>query len=78
VAPVVRKPLWGPWEILIAVPFARPATVGTIISVAHRVLSHADRLAHGDYRIVLTPQDEPRRARVRAVTAPAYAEAQSC
>jgi hypothetical protein len=78
VAPVVRKPLWGPWEILIAVPFARPATVGTIISVAHRVLSHAEQLARGDYRIVLTPQEEPRRARVRTGGAPAYVEAQSC
>jgi hypothetical protein len=78
VAPVVRKPLWGPWEIHIAVPFARPAAVGTIISVAHRVLAHAEQLSAGHYRIVLTPQEEPARARARAAGAPAYVEAQSC
>ena len=78
VAPVVRKPLRGPWQIEIAVPFARPATVGTVISIAHRVLAHAERMSPGDYRIVLTPQDEPARVRARVATPATYAEARSC
>src|SRR5215471_3967578 len=47
VAPVVTKPLWGPWQIRIAVPLARPATVGTIIAIAHRVLAFAERMSPG-------------------------------
>ncbi len=58
VAPVVKKPLWGPWQIQIAVPFARPATVGRIIAVAHEVLSVADRMNPGRYQIVLTPKPD--------------------
>jgi len=59
VAPVVTKPLWGPWQIRIAVPFTRPESVGTLFSVAHRVLSFADRMNPGRYRIVLTSREEP-------------------
>lgn len=61
VAPVVRKPLWGPWRIRIAVPFARPATVGRILAVAHEVLSVADRMNPGRYEIVLTPKQDSTR-----------------
>jgi hypothetical protein len=61
VAPVVKRPLWGPWLIEIAVPFSRPATTATVLSIAHRVLSFAGRQAAGRYRIVLTPQEEPAR-----------------
>lgn len=58
VAPVVKRPLWGPWQIRIAVPFSRPAAVGSIIAVAHRVLSVADRMNPGRYEIVLTPRED--------------------
>ena len=75
VAPVVKKPLWGPWQIEIAVPFARPATVGTILSIAHRVFSFAERMSPGRYRIVLTPQEEPARGESRAVARAPWAEA---
>ncbi len=61
VAPVVKKPLWGPWQIQIAVPFARPATVGRILAVAHEVLSVADRMNPGRYQIVLTPKPDSTR-----------------
>ncbi len=57
-SPVVKRPFFGPWQIRIAVPFSRPATVGTVLSVAHRILSFADRTGPGPYQIVLTPQDE--------------------
>jgi hypothetical protein len=58
VAPTVRKPLWGPWQIQIAVPFARPATVGMVLAVAHEVLSIADRMNPDHYQIVLTPKED--------------------
>lgn len=61
VAPVVKKPLWGPWQIQIAMPFARPATVGRILAVAHEVFSAADGTNPGRYRIVLTAKQEPNR-----------------
>lgn len=61
VAPVVKRPLWGPWQIQIAVPFARPAAVGKILEVAHEVLSVADRMNPGRYEIVLTPKPDPMR-----------------
>jgi hypothetical protein len=61
VAPVVKRPLWGPWRIEIAVPFSRPATTATVLSIAHRVLSFAGRHAAARYRIVLTPQEEAAR-----------------
>jgi hypothetical protein len=61
VSPVVKKPLWGPWQIQIAVPFSRPAAVGRILAVAHEVLSVADRMNPGRYEIVLTPKQDPAR-----------------
>lgn len=50
VAPVVKKRRWGRWQIEMAVPLARPATVGAVLSIAHRVLP-------GGYEFVLTPQE---------------------
>jgi len=58
VAPVVKKPLWGPWQIQIAVPFSRPATVGRILAVAHEVFSAADGTNPSRYRIVLTSKQD--------------------
>jgi hypothetical protein len=78
VAPVVRRPLRGPWLIEIAVPFARPATVSTILAIAHRLLAFGDRMSPGDYRIVLTPQEEPRRTRAPRAGRSALVEARSC
>jgi hypothetical protein len=58
VSPVVRKSLWGSWQIEIAVPFSRPAAVGQIVRVAHALLPAADGLNRDDYELVLTPQQE--------------------
>lgn len=58
VAPVVQKRLWGPWQIRIAVPFTRPSAVAKILSLAHEMLSAADRMKPSRYQIVLTPQPE--------------------
>ena len=78
VAPVVRRPLLGPWQVEIAVPFARPATVGTVLAIAHRLMAFGQRLSSRDYRIVLTPQEEPVRLRPRRAGTAALVEARSC
>ncbi len=60
VAPTVRWPLRGPWRIEMAVPFGRPATVASILAIAHRVAAFGERMCAGRYEIVLTAQEEPR------------------
>ena len=59
VAPVVKKPLWGPWRVHIAVPFARPLAVGRILTVAHEVFTIADGTSPELYEIVVTPKQGP-------------------
>lgn len=62
VAPVVMRPLWGPWRVEIAAPLARPITVGRILAVTRRALG-ADGLAPDAYRVVLCDRpDSTRRA----------------
>ena len=62
VAPVVRKRLWGSWQIEMAVPLARPTTVGAVLAIAHRALP-------GRYEIVLTPQEPATRQTAKPVVA---------
>jgi hypothetical protein len=59
VAPVVKQPLWGPWQVQLAVPFTRPAAAARILAVAHDVLSALDRVSPMGYQVVLTPKPEP-------------------
>lgn len=63
VAPVVRKPLWGPWEIRIAVPFLHPAALATILAVVEDTLGGMPDLDSRPYRVVLRPQDSGQEAR---------------
>lgn len=74
VAPLVKRPLWGPWQIQISVPFARPSAVGRILAVAHEVLSVVERMHPSSYRIVLAamqdPVQEARQPRVRHAAKP--------
>jgi len=69
VAPVVKKPFLGSWQIRIAVPINRPAAIGRILAVAHGVLSDSEGMDPDSYRIVLTPRQdlvgEARGTRVR-------------
>ena len=58
VSPVVKKPLWGPWQILIAIPLARSAAVGKILALTHEVFSVTEGMTPDRYRIVLTPKQE--------------------
>ncbi len=53
VAPVVTKPLLGPWQIQIAVPLLRSTTAASILSVVDDVFSDMARLDSSPYRIVL-------------------------
>jgi hypothetical protein len=63
VAPVVRRPWRGSWEIRIAVPLDRPALVARILDVARAAL---DRMAMpGGYELVLTAQESARSASPR-------------
>jgi hypothetical protein len=62
VAPVVMRPLWGPWRIEIAAPLARSITVGRILAVTRRALG-ADGMPPDAYRVVLCDRpDSTRRA----------------
>jgi hypothetical protein len=59
VAPVVAKPVFGPWRVTFAVPFGRPALVEQLIVITSRVLASA---SPAGVRIVLTPRADVRRA----------------
>jgi hypothetical protein len=53
VAPLVAKPLGGPWRVEIRVPVGRPAAVSRIVAIAHDTLTRAGA---GRYELVLTPE----------------------
>ena len=62
VAPTIT-PRRGGWRLQIAVPFRRPRTIASVVSLAHQVLSGVDiRGRRRSYEIVLTPQRETPRA----------------
>jgi hypothetical protein len=66
VAPVVTKPLLGPWEIQIAVPFHRFTTVARILSVVEKVFPDVEGEGPRPYRILLSAKlDSMRDARAR-------------
>jgi hypothetical protein len=56
VAPLVTKPLGGPWRVEIQVPVGRPTVVSRIVAIVHQALTRtgADR-----YELVLTPDPAP-------------------
>ena len=53
VAPVVRKPLGGPWRVSIQIPVGRPALVSRIVAIAHETLT---RSSTSPYELVLVPE----------------------
>jgi len=67
VAPVVTRPFFGPWEIRIAVPLRRSATVARILSVVDEVFRGFDGASSRPYRLYrlfLSPApDSPRETR---------------
>lgn len=58
VAPVVRKPLFRPWEIRIAVPFLQSAALARMVSVVDDVFSGVDGGRGLSYRIVLSAKQD--------------------
>ncbi len=58
VAPLVAKPLGGPWRVEIKVPVGRPNVVSRIVGIAHETLT---RVGAGRYELVLTPETAPAR-----------------
>ena len=56
VAPVMKRTLWGPWKVEIAVPLGRLAALGRIVALANDMLSGTMGLSPSDYRIILTPK----------------------
>ena len=61
VAPRVKRPLWGPWEVEIAVPFSAFAVVGRVLAIVDEVLSGEEGIREDSYRIVLRAEPGPAR-----------------
>jgi len=55
VAPVVRKQLWGPWIVSMALPPEGWATAGSLAAIAREVVSAGNG---SDIQVVLTPRKE--------------------
>jgi hypothetical protein len=74
VAPLVKKPLWGPWEVEIAVPFSAFATVGRIVAIVDEVLSDEEGMRDASHRVVLRAKPgsfrETRKSRARRSATP--------
>lgn len=64
VAPLVAKPLGGPWRVEIKVPVGRPNVVSRIVAIAHETLT---RVGAGRYELVLTPETAPPRSPATAL-----------
>lgn len=52
VAPIVAKPVGGPWRVQIQVPIGRPALVSRIVAIAHDTLTRAGAAR---YELILSP-----------------------
>ena len=61
VSPLVRKPLWGPWEVQIAMPPSHPAAAGRILAIVNEVLAGNEGMSQDAYRVVLAPRVEDAR-----------------
>jgi hypothetical protein len=61
VAPTVTPPWWGPWQLRMAVPLARPVMVARILAITERALARDEETRAARWEIVLTPQTEPPR-----------------
>ncbi len=53
VAPIVRKPLWGPWRLFLVLPLEQPDLVATVLRVARRALAP---MPPSRFVIVVTPR----------------------
>lgn len=72
VAPVVTRPLFGPWEVRIAMPFLRSAVLAQMLSVIDDVFADGEAMPSSAYRITLTVASDSRgAASAHGVRAPA-------
>jgi hypothetical protein len=62
VAPVVTKPLFGPWEVRIALPSQWSAIQGGMLAVIDEVFARVDGTNPSSYRVVLSITPNGRRA----------------
>ena len=62
VAPVVTKPLFGPWEVRIAAPLQWSAIQCGVLAVIDEVFSRVEGTNPSSYRIVLSITPDGRRA----------------
>ncbi len=53
VAPVVRKPLFGPWEVRMDLPLLGSAVLAGILAVTDAVFADVKRIPPKRYRIIL-------------------------
>ena len=71
VAPVVRRRLWGRWQLVIAVPFDDLDSVSRVVRAAYQGFDAPERAIPGRFEIVLSPQEKfvPRRERAAVAEA---------
>ena len=62
IAPVVTKPLFGPWEVRIAVPLLRSTLQARMLAVIDDVFADVEATALGTYRVILAVAHDPRGA----------------
>ena len=62
VAPVVARPLFGSWEVRIAMPFLRSTVLAQMLSVIDDVFADGEAMPSSAYRITLTVAQDSRRA----------------
>lgn len=66
VSPVVTRPLFDPWQILLDVPLSRLATVGRIVVIVNEVVAGFEATREMPYHIILrVPKDSQQPAFVR-------------
>ncbi len=71
VAPVVRRRLWGRWQLVIPVPFDDLDSVSRVVRAAYQGFDAPERAIPGRFEIVLSPQEKfvPRRERAAVAAA---------
>jgi hypothetical protein len=59
-APTVRRGARGSWRVVMAVPVDRPETLGALVRITDRVISHAEQVPGRRVEIAVTavPQGE--------------------
>jgi hypothetical protein len=62
VAPIVKKTLFGPWEVRIAAPLLLPTAQARMLAVIDEMFADGKDAMRDSYRVVLTVPPDPCRA----------------